>query len=240
MTRRYYCPNLPLKGGKVALLDTEAQHAIRVMRANAGDGITLFDGQGNEADATIDAVTRRECFCSANPSTRPNRESTTSLHLGIALPKPDRCRELIERLTEIGVRTVTPVVAARTQREPSAALLEKLRRTVIEACKQSGRNRLMTIQAPVTTATFVAEPAVPSETRWIAHPNDECEDVLRSPPASRPDEETKSYLVAVGPEGGWTDDEVALASQHGFQCLPLGNRIYRIETAAVVIAARLL
>ncbi|WP_442507343.1 RsmE family RNA methyltransferase [Novipirellula sp. SH528] len=236
MTRRYYCSNLPSNGGNIVLVDAEAQHAIRVMRVKIGESITLFDGKGSEAEAVIDSITRRECFCSTQPTTHPDREPQVSLHLGVALPKPDRCRDLVERLTEIGVKTLTPIVAARTQREPSASLLEKLRRTVIEACKQSGRNHLMEIQDTLTTEKFLLEAAERDQSRWIAHPVDETESAAMSTGNGK----TAKSVVAVGPEGGWTEDEVALAMQHGFQCLPLGNRIYRIETAAVVIAARML
>lgn len=235
MTRRYYCSNLPSNGGNIVLVDAEAQHAIRVMRVKTGESITLFDGKGSEAEAVIDSITRRECFCSTQPTTQPDREPQVSLHLGVALPKPDRCRELVERLTEIGVKTLTPIVAARTQREPSASLLEKLRRTVIEACKQSGRNHLMEIEDTLTSSQFFADAAQQDQLRWIAHPADDADQVAA---ANRND--AINCSAAVGPEGGWTEDEVGLAIQNGFQCLPLGNRIYRIETAAVVIAARIL
>ncbi|EMI18275.1 Ribosomal RNA small subunit methyltransferase E [Rhodopirellula maiorica SM1] len=236
MTRRYYCSNLPSNGGSIVLADAEAQHAIRVMRVKTGDSITLFDGTGSEAEAVIDSITRRECFCTTQPPTHPDREPQLTLHLGIALPKPDRCRELVERLTEIGVKTLTPVVADRTQREPSTSLLEKLRRTVIEACKQSGRNHLMEIGDAVRSSQFFADTTQQNHPRWIAHPANESDSCSMNTHYG----EIAKSVVAVGPEGGWTDSEVALAMQHGYECLPLGNRIYRIETAAVVIAARML
>ncbi len=147
MTRRYYVPELPSSGGLVELPKPEAQHAIRVMRVLVGDAVILFDGLGREAAAVIESVGRNECVCAVENVRSIDRELGRSLHLAIALPKPDRAREMIERLTEIGVTKVTPLVAQHTQRSPTESLVEKLRRGVIEACKQCGRNQLLEIAA---------------------------------------------------------------------------------------------
>ncbi len=230
MTRRYFAPDLPHSGGLVALPDAEAQHATRVMRVQTGDVVTLFDGKGSESQAVVVHVGRNECQCDAEPSAKVDREPSREIHLGIALPKPDRARELIERLTELGVKTVTPLVAERTQRPASDSVIEKLRRGVIEACKQCGRNELMQILPNSRADDFFAASS-PTQ-RWIAHQS----------PQSMPLEAAKAssvVLAAVGPEGGWTDDEIRLASEHGFESVHLGSRIYRIETAATVIASLL-
>jgi 16S rRNA (uracil1498-N3)-methyltransferase len=228
MTRRYYVPDLSPSGGLVTLPDTEAQHATRVMRVQPGDAIELFDGKGNQAPAIVVDTGRKACHCEAESPQFVDREPERSLHLGVALPKPDRARELIERLTELGVKTVTPIVAQRTQRAPSESLLEKLRRGVIEACKQSGRNQLLEIMAVQTSEKYFSGDHVGA--RWIAHPSDAqiCQQTFA---------DQTVVTAAVGPEGGWNDDEVQLAHEHEFETVDLGQRIYRIETAATVIAA---
>ena len=229
MTRRYYHPELPSAGGLIQLSDDEAQHAFRVMRVKAGDQITLFDGRGNQAEAEIISVNRCECHCRSEATVAIDRESSLKLHLGIALPKPDRARDLIERLTELGVHAVTPIVAARTQRAPSVSLIDKLRRTVIEASKQCGRNRLMMIHEPQTFPEMINE-GEPMANRWIAHPSG---NPLRSLMVDR----TEALGVLVGPEGGWSEDEVESAVANGYRSVNLGKRILRIETAAVLIAS---
>ena len=229
MTRRYFHPDLPAAGGLIQLADDEAQHATRVMRVEIGDKIILFDGRGNEAEAEIISATRRECHCRSEPALAVDRESSTRLHLAIALPKPDRAKELIERLTELGVDTVTPIVGARTQREPSASLIEKLRRAVIEASKQCARNRLLAVQDPVSLADFLSN-IDKAATRWVAHPTGA--EILS------PGRNSNQNLIAlVGPEGGWTDEEVEESLANGFEAVSLGKRILRIETAAALIAA---
>jgi 16S rRNA (uracil1498-N3)-methyltransferase len=231
MTRRYFVPDLSIPGGLTTLPDAESQHAIRVMRVKVGDLIELFDGKGNQAEATITQLTRNDCHCESRPAATVDREPARAIHLGIALPKPERARELIERLTELGVKTVTPLVADRSQRPPSDSVIEKLRRGVVEACKQCGRNQLLEIRPTVQAANFFSEAAgSKSTTRWIAHPAPEA----MSPQAAQP---AREITAAIGPEGGWTDAEFHLAIEHGFQPIQLGKRIYRIETAATVIAA---
>lgn len=229
MTRRYFVTSLPETGGLVGLPEQEAQHAARVMRVQVGDLVTLFDGAGNEAEAQIAAVGRKSVECTAAARQQVDREPSRAVQLGIALPKPDRARELIERLTEIGVQTVTPLIASRSQRPPSPSVIQKLRRGVIEACKQSGRNQLMLVEDPISADTFFRAPA--SGSRLIAHPVGASTDQWLMP--------SETVAVAIGPEGGWTEDEVTLARQNGFAAIHLGQRIYRIETAATVIAARL-
>jgi 16S rRNA (uracil1498-N3)-methyltransferase len=229
MTRRYYHLELPEAGGMIQLAADEALHATRVMRVELGDRITLFDGRGNEAEAEIVSVNRRECHCRSEPSIVINRESSIQLHLGIALPKPDRAKELIERLTELGVASVTPIAGARTQRPPTLSLIEKLRRAVIEASKQCGRNQLLLVNEPDSLADFIS---VSDEmaTRWIAHPTGK--------PVTAPAKQPNQRLFAlVGPEGGWTDEEIDLSVASGFEIVNFGKRTLRIETAAVVIAS---
>lgn len=227
MTRRYFVPDLPILGGLVGLPKVEAQHASRVMRVQVGDELVLFDGRGNEAIARFVHVGRKECHCQAEAAQKIDREPQREIHLAIALPKPDRSRELIERLTEMGVRSLTPLIAQRTQRPPTDSLLAKIRRGVIEACKQSGRNQLMDVRVPMRADAFFS--TCDSGTKWIAHPamNRLSRDIAPS----------GTFHVAIGPEGGWTDEEVKFAILHSFKAVDLGERIYRIETAATTFAA---
>ena len=142
MTRRYFVPKLPAQGGPIDLPDAEAQHAVRVMRVQVGEELELFDGNGHQSRGVITQIKRNACQCEVSQVSFVSREPAVVVNLGIALPKPDRAKELIERLTELGVHRVTPLVAERSQRPPGDSLLEKLSRAVIEACKQSGRNIL--------------------------------------------------------------------------------------------------
>ena len=193
-----------------------------------GESIELFDGRGNQSDATIVQLSRNQCVCKAERVQSVDREPARRIHLAIAMPKPDRSRELIERLTELGVKSVTPLIANRTQRPPSSSLKGKLRRAVIEACKQCGRNELLEIRETCNATDFFETTS--SGTRLIAHQGGEHD------PATVV-ESRDEVCAAIGPEGGWSPLEIETAIASGFVAIDLGARIYRIETAAVVIAA---
>ncbi|PAY21203.1 16S rRNA methyltransferase [Rhodopirellula sp. SM50] len=232
MTRRYYAPDLAPGGGLVPLSDDEAGHAARVMRAKVGDVITLFDGCGHESEASIVSIDKRKCVVEAAAAVAIDREPKCRTQLGIALPKPERCKEMIERLTELGVHRVTPLVCQRTQRPPTDSLLTKLRRIVIESSKQCERNVLMTIDAPIPMEAFLAESR--DGTGWIAHP-----DGRPIHTATSGIDTAAGIRALIGPEGGFTDEEVQAAVDSGYEPIGLGARIYRVETAACVVAAHL-
>lgn len=231
MTKRYFVPDLSATGGSVALPPTEAQHATRVMRVKVGDDVELFNGLGLQAAARIIEIGRNRCVCGTEHATLVDREPKRLVNMAIALPKPERAKELVERLTELGIKHITPLVAERTQRPPSESNMDKLRKVVIEACKQSGRNHLMEF-GPVSTAKDYFQADRVGE-KFIAHPDPDAQSI-RSHFSS---DDHPAIHVAIGPEGGWSESEYQSATTNGFQSINLGKRIYRIETAAVAVAA---
>lgn len=216
------------------------------MRAQAGQPVTLFDGRGREAAATIDSVSRREVRVAVETWREIPRMPRIDLTMAVAMPKPERCKGLIERLTEIGVHTLIPVVAERSQRLPSESLLQKWRRIVIESCKQSGRNQLMPILSPMSLPDLlamnlnVADDAHAGrlqnvDDRRIAHVTTGNVGTEKLPNTQHL--ASDAVIIAIGPEGGWTTPEVASATAAGWHSFSLGERIYRIETAAIVCAS---
>jgi 16S rRNA (uracil1498-N3)-methyltransferase len=149
------------------------------------------------------------------------------LHVASALPKGDRGDVLIEKLTELGVTDFTPLTTVRSVVQPKDAKVDKLRRAVIEASKQCGRNVLLRVHPPCSLQAWCNMPELPT-TRWIADPGGE--------PLVMP-EATNGYAVAIGPEGGFAQVEVDAAVQLGFCKVSLGPRILRVETAAMLLAA---
>lgn len=241
MTHRYYVPDLPPDGGSVPLPTAEAHHARTVMRVRSGDAIELFDGSGRVADAAIEAVDKRQIVCQSQPSRDDSRLPARPVILGVGLPKGDRAKFLIEKLTELGVAQCVPLLCQRSQWSPSAGALEKLRRAMLEACKQSGRNQLMEIDSPLPAIEWLSEASGGEGVRVFAHPpeapgGEDCGTVQQAWPDNAP-ETTQPIRIAVGPEGGFTVEEVAAARSAGWQTVSLGTRVYRIETAAIVMAS---
>ncbi|TWT93008.1 RsmE family RNA methyltransferase [Neorhodopirellula pilleata] len=246
MTRRYYVPNLAQMSGLIELPPEEAAHAARVMRVVEGDTIELFDGQGHQAAAAITHVSKRQCVCRIDSIAAIDLEPSVNLIMAIAIPKPDRAKEMIERLTEIGVHQVQPIVFERTQRAPGSSLIEKLERVVIEACKQSGRNHLMPILPVLTFGQWITkyrQSDFVDRTAYVAMPsgNPTSIDPIRSNQSSPPESSiVPECLVVIGPEGGLTESELQDCLDASIKPVDLGKRILRIETAACVIASRLL
>ncbi|REK12772.1 MAG: 16S rRNA (uracil(1498)-N(3))-methyltransferase [Planctomycetota bacterium] len=229
MSQRYFVES-PIEGPTVRLTGSEAHHLAHVMRARAGDDVVLFDGGGAEYAARVEHIARAEIGLAVLERRDVDREPAVHLTLGVALPKPDRARWLVEKATELGVARLVPLVTQFAGQRPAPATLVKLRRAVIEACKQCGRNRLMEIAEP---QPFDAWIGTVEGARLLAHPASADPRSTTSPPLSHPGPLT----IAVGPEGGFSPQEVERALAAGWRTVALGERILRVETAALALAA---
>jgi 16S rRNA (uracil1498-N3)-methyltransferase len=224
----------PVDGAAVTLTGPEAHHLAHVLRAKAGDTVSLFDGSGREFMARINSIKKHAIELTIEEQRMVNRESTVSLALAVALPKGERQRWLIEKVVELGVARLVPLVTNRGVAQPVDAALVRLRRAVVEASKQCGRNRLMEIAEPCRIDDLILN-TPSSQLRLIAHPGGQ---PLREIwPLSESAGAIHQMVAAVGPEGGFTDEEAAIAKNAGWITASLGLRILRIETAAIAIAA---
>ena len=234
MADRYFVDE-PIEGRpRVRLTGSEAHHLAHVMRAAAGDAVTLFDGGGAEFSACIEHVGRSEIELVVLSREPIDREWPLPVTLGVALPKGDRQRWLVEKATELGAARLVPLVTRRTGEHQTAVGLERLRRSVIEASKQCGRNHLMEIRPPEKLGDYLA--AAPAESlRLIGQPGGASVAPVLDEHfvAARP----SGIVLAVGPEGGFTDEEIQSAASLGWQSVDLGPTILRVETAAVALIA---
>jgi 16S rRNA (uracil1498-N3)-methyltransferase len=229
MSERYFVDS-QITSDRAVLSGAEAHHLLHVMRAACGSAVTLFDGTGWEFEAVVESAKRTEVELSIVARQLVDREAATALTLGVALPKGDRQKWLVEKATELGVARLVPLETQRGVVQPGENAFERLRRAVIEASKQCGRNRLMEISAPQAWEEFLAA-NYHVAWRLVAQPGEK----LQSWTAQE-----ASIVAAVGPEGGITEDEIALAGSLGWQMIGLGPRTLRIETAAIALAARLI
>jgi 16S rRNA (uracil1498-N3)-methyltransferase len=237
MSDRFYV-NLPLRMGPLTVEGAEAHHLTAVRRIRPGDRVCLFNGDGHEYAAEVTASGRRKVTLHVSGIEAPNRELGFRLELAAPLPKGDRGQFLLEKLTELGVTTFVPIRTQRSIIHPGEARVEKMRRHVVEACKQCGRNVLMQIAPLVNWDSYCGRSDLPAN-RFLAHPD-------MSPPSLggkgrgfpfRVWPDPDGLALAVGPEGGFTDEEVNKAKGDGWQLVDLGPRTLRLETAAVVLAA---
>ncbi|HUE69967.1 MAG TPA: RsmE family RNA methyltransferase [Pirellulaceae bacterium] len=244
MSERFFVES-PTVGERALLEGDEARHLSRVMRAAVGDEVLLFDGNGAEFLARISAI-RKSAIELAIVERRPiDRELPFNMTLAVALPKGERQKWLVEKATELGVTRLVPLITERGVAQPVESALARLRRAVVEASKQCGRNRLMEIgepaalivQSPKSKAqsqeTVALSPGscplAPGSLRLIADPSGK--------PLGTIERGTGDVIAAVGPEGGFTPGELAAAVECGWQPVSLGKSILRVETAALAIAA---
>ena len=158
------------------------------------------------------------------------RDLATPLVLATAVPKGDRFDWLVEKATEIGVTRLVPILAERSAVDPRSSKLDRLRRRIVEACKQSGRSRLMELDEPIGWAVWLERGPIPPA-RIVADPSGgPLWDGARLPLS-------EGVAVAVGPEGGFTESEVEAARCAGFRRAALGPTILRVETAAMAACA---
>ena len=238
MSDRYFVDK-PISADRVTLSGPEAHHLIHVMRAAPGTRVTLFDGGGDEFTAVVERVGRSEVELSILSRERIDRELPFGLTLGVALPKGDRQKWLVEKAVELGVTRIVPLRTQRGVAQPVEQALARLRRTVIEASKQCGRNRLLQIDEPQAWPDFVAG-AAGAACRLLAHPGGEETTGPLCPNGPTCQEEPRPpgmVFLAIGPEGGFAEEEVELAVSAGWRAVDLGPRILRVETAAILLAA---
>lgn len=229
MSDRFYVSS-PLAPGPVVLDGPEAHHLAGVCRVRPGDAVCLFNGAGHEYPARIAAVSKRTVTLEVLGVETPPRELGFRLEVAAPLPKGDRAQFLVEKLTELGATRYVPLLTERSVVQPRESKRDKLERWVIEASKQCGRNILMEIGMPAPWASYAAGADLPPQ-RLVAHVGAE----LNSERLGR----AAGIAVAVGPEGGFTDPEIAAARAAGWQVIGLGPRVLRVETAAMTLAATL-
>ena len=166
---RYFCEST-IMGDKAVLSGQEAHHLINVMRGGPGTRVVLFDGSGWEYSAQVEQIGRTEATLAILGRQEVDRELPIEIHLGVSLPKGDRQKWLVEKSVELGVGRLIPLKTARSVAQPVEQALARLKRTVIEASKQCGRNRLMEISEPQDWGDFAA--GVPADgLRLLAHPD---------------------------------------------------------------------
>lgn len=225
---RFYAPPESFSKDGVLLSEEESRHAMKVLRVQLGDRITVVDGAGGTFAVEIDAITKRRVSGRIVDRTAEEGESRSALHIALGiLNQPARWETFLEKAVELGCTRVTPLVSERTQ--SSRIKMRRLQHIAISALKQSGRSRLPQLDEPTPFGQLIAEVDGP---RIICH--ESSSDALRLADVSG---EGEGLTALVGPEGGFSDEEVLKANNNGWKTVWLGQRRLRAETAAITVAA---
>ncbi len=226
----FYCPELATAVGELRLDGQESRHARSARRISAGDSIWLFDGRGTLARAKVRALERRTgrllLALVAREHVTPPRMHLT---LACALPKGERQGVLLDMATQLGMSSFRPLLCERSVARPGPSTRRRWERICLQACKQSRRPHLPTIGEPLTPA-LAAALAAEGFRIWLADPAGAAL-AAHAAAAPLPDR----LLLVVGPEGGFTRNEVAIFEAAGAERVSLGRGILRIETAALCL-----
>lgn len=215
-----------IENGFARLDEEESRHLLSVLRRKPGDRIQLTDGKGAFYEAEITETGKRHALARILSQTVQPAERPARLHLAIAPTKQiERYEWFLEKAVEIGIDEITPLLCQRSERD--TVRLDRLEKILVSAMKQSLRAYLPRLNAPIPFKKFAAAATEPQKRiAWCADaPMPHLKTNLLP---------TLDTLIAIGPEGDFSAEEVALAMQQGFEGVSLGTARLRTETAGVL------
>jgi 16S rRNA (uracil1498-N3)-methyltransferase len=215
--------------GNLAYFDeTESRHLTQVLRRKVGDTVQFTDGHGQLFSGEIIEVGKRNCGVVIQETTTNFEARPFRLHIAIAPTKNmDRLEWFLEKATEIGIDEITPLICKRSER--TVVKTERLKGVLASAMKQSLKAYLPIINEATDFSQFMKQSFAENEQKFIAY----CNDAERHP-LSTQYEKSKNCVILIGPEGDFTEAEVAMAFKQKFVGVSMGNSRLRTETAGVV------
>jgi 16S rRNA (uracil1498-N3)-methyltransferase len=221
--------DLPLDPGTLVELPPDtASHIAKVLRARSGDELVLFNGDGREFAAAIEAVRGSRVRAAVGAALAVDRESPLAITLLQCVPRGDRMDFIVQKATELGVSRIAPVLSRRSvvrlDEKQSHSKLAHWRAVAVGACEQCGRNRLPVIDPPRALIDRLGSSG-DTGVKLLLDPE--------APALTTPAEPGGTIEIAIGPEGGFAPEEIEAFRIAGFRRVGLGPRILRVETAAI-------
>ena len=229
---KFFVKKSQIIGNQITICGQDTNHISKVLRLKNGDALLVCDGEGNDYQAVIDSIEKEQITCNILESFPCKNEPEVKVTLYQGLPKQGKMEWIIEKCTEMGISTIVPVQMTRSVVKLDASQSEKKRerwqKTANEAAKQCGRGVVPQVMPPVKLQDLKRE-NLPD---YLLVPYEEekakpIKDALRG-------KKEKSVGIFIGPEGGFTEEEVAHLADMGAESVTLGPRILRTETAGVV------
>ncbi len=231
---RVYVENLPELNSLISLPKDTAHYLSNVLRLRVDDEILVFNGEQGEFLARVNSATKRSievelCELRRDPIDG-GTQSEPSIHLLLGLSRGDRMDFAVQKSTELGVAQITPIYTdhgeVRLKADRAEKKLQHWRRIAISACEQCGRLNVPTIHSPLP---LNEAPLIDAANKWMLEPRGT--DSLPSAISQR------NIELLIGPEGGFSSEEIEWARKQGFSIVSLGSRILRTETAPVAALA---
>lgn len=231
---RFFSPTPLGIGQTTKLSENAAAHAIRVMRLKAGDTLILFCGDGFDYQCALTDIEKKAAYAEVQSRIAVSNESPLNIRLLQGISSGDRMDYTIQKAVELGVTDIFPLSTERSVTKLSGERAEKRMEhwqgVAIAACEQSGRALIPKVHSPVTLAQWFSQHETNSTLNILLNP-------VGAKQLAQLDKPSSHIHLLIGPEGGLSPGEIAMATQNNFQSIVLGPRILRTETAAVTAIA---
>jgi 16S rRNA (uracil1498-N3)-methyltransferase len=231
--RRFYAPPEQVEGPVVSLSGEESHHLSRVLRLKPGDTVFVFDGRGVERECEITEIKSNSARLRVIRVLEDAVESPSRLTLAQAVARGEKFDLIVQKATELGVSRIVPLSSdhsdVKLSSEQAEKRLERWRRISLEALKQCGRRRLVELTPLLTVGEFI-EAALASSERILVFSERGGSSIAS---ALKEALGASSVSALVGPEGGWSGEELGMMEARGCKFVTLGPRVLRAETAAI-------
>ena len=228
---RFFVGDQSFSRNSVVLTGTDASHICNVLRLGTGDKIQVLDGKGWLYIVQLEDVKSKLVKGEIISSEKVNTESPLTIHLGQSLIKGNKFDVVLRKSVELGVKTITPLMTERTVvKNDGNKKIARWQKIAEESCKQCGRSSIPKVSESIIKLDVFFQQGSEADLKlmfWELESENGLKDI-------NPEKIPSSVSVLIGPEGGFTIEEVETARSHGFQTLSLGPRILRAETAPLV------
>jgi len=230
----FYCLPEKVTDDSILIDGDEFSHLVHVMRKKAGDVVRVVDGEGTAYEVVLENLKKKEARGTIIATYANHNEPVISLTLAVGILKnPSRFDFLVEKVTELGAKEIIPLRTERTI--PLHAKVERWQKLALAAMKQCGRGYLPRVVQWKTLNDVVSESSS-YDCRLVAHEHVKSTKSLRTFVRKS----CRSVLAVIGPEGGFSENEIMLCTSAGCVPFSLGDRRLRTETAAIDAAAQIL
>ncbi|MCK4860126.1 MAG: 16S rRNA (uracil(1498)-N(3))-methyltransferase [Candidatus Omnitrophica bacterium] len=230
---RFFVPSENVKQKEIFVSGKENHHLVRVMRLKAKDDVVVFDNSGKEYYGIIKKVSSQETVIEIKKVQERKEQNKVEITLVQAIPKKAKIEDIIDKTTQLGIWGIIPMITERTIVRPSKekAYLQRWQKIALESCKQCGRAKPPYINDIVNFKDLISQnsqydlalmPSLLGKRKGLK------EISLQK---------TKNIIFFIGPEGGWTNQEIELAEKNGVILVDLGERVLRTDTAAIAMTA---
>lgn len=228
---RLFLPPERLTSERIIITGDQARYLSLVLRVRPGESLTILDGLGNRYTCRIIEAHKKEVIAEKIKKELYSVESPLSITLAQGIPKGDRMDIIVQKSTELGVKRIIPLITERTQVRHTDRT-ERWKKIALSAAQQSGREKIPEVEPPLPFADFLKREegytgmifSEEKKERNLKDVIDEFRDI-------------RDITILIGPEGGFSKNEVIAAIEKGFREVSLGPRILRTETASLVAIA---